>query len=95
MGLEEIQDGFDVIEFPGASELVDEGGIRRVVVFVASFMEIAENSEEFVGILALFEMIEKRDGCSTLVSRGLVRPWFFCWFSTETAMDVIGLKVSV
>lgn len=92
--LKKIQYDFDLIELSGASKLVNERSVRRVVVFVAQFMEVSENGEKFVGVFALFEIIEKRDGGSELDSGGLVRPWLLFGFVAKIAMEVIRLNAS-
>lgn len=91
MGPYKIENGVDIVESSGAGELVDEGSVRRVVVFVTHFAEFVEDREEFVGVLALFEMVEKRDGWSELISCELVRPWTFRGFATGAAVAVIRL----
>lgn len=91
MGPYKIEDGVDIVESSGASELVDERSVGRVIVLVTHFVEIVENGEEFVGVFALFEIVEKWDGLSELISCELMRAWFFCGFATGVAVDVIRL----
>lgn len=87
-GLKDIEKGIDVLESFGTAELVNEGGVGRIVVSIAHLGKIVENGEEFVGVLTLFELFEKWDGCAELVSCGLVRPPRLLFgFVVETGME--------
>lgn len=92
--LEKIQYGIEFIELSGAGELVDERGVRRVVVVVALFVEVFENWEEFVGVFALFEMLEEGDRGFALNSGEFVRAWLLFGFVANIAMKKIGLNTS-
>lgn len=75
--LELLKKDFDCFEVSFTGKLVDEGRVRRVVVFkTASFAVIAEESESFIWVFNVFEVSDKRYWFAKESFGGLVRSVF-------------------